>query len=162
MRMVRLACSVLLLATALGGCTPRAEPGAAPQATETAAPITVAPTPAPAAPAAPAVQAPATIGTVADTTPASPAPTAAPADDLLPCTADDDCAVKDVGSCCGARPACVRADAKTFPEQVKARCAAEGRMSTCGFTAIEGCVCQSGRCAPVVASPGPASAQPVQ
>jgi len=62
------------------------------------------------------------------------------------CTTDADCAVKDVGSCCGYYPACVNKDSPTFPEQVKAACAASGRSGICGFPSISGCQCVDGRC----------------
>ncbi|MGL6289735.1 MAG: hypothetical protein ACRC2H_03500, partial [Silanimonas sp.] len=63
------------------------------------------------------------------------------------CTTDADCAVKDVGSCCGYSPACVNKDSPTFPEQVKAECAKNDMQSICGFRDIEGCTCIEGRCA---------------
>ncbi|GAB3730013.1 hypothetical protein GCM10028794_04930 [Silanimonas algicola] len=62
------------------------------------------------------------------------------------CTTDADCAVKDVGSCCGYSPACVNANSPTFPEQVKAECAKNDMQSICGFRDIAGCVCVEGRC----------------
>ena len=62
------------------------------------------------------------------------------------CKIDSDCAVKDVGSCCGYFPQCVNKASVTFPEQVKAQCASEGRMSVCGFPAISGCTCVKGQC----------------
>lgn len=62
------------------------------------------------------------------------------------CSTDADCAVKDVGSCCGYYPACVNKDSPTFPEQVKAACAASGRSGICGFPSISGCQCVEGRC----------------
>jgi hypothetical protein len=92
---------------------------------------------------------------------ASVSATTARDDGLLACKTDTDCAVKDVGSCCGYRPACVRQDAKTFPEDVKARCAAEGRVGTCGFTAIAGCHCDAGRCAAIVEGLSPAAPVPL-
>lgn len=69
------------------------------------------------------------------------------------CKVDSDCAVKDIGSCCGYYPACVNKDSPTFPEQVQARCAAEGLSSVCGFPDIAGCACVEGRCENI---PGPA------
>jgi hypothetical protein len=62
------------------------------------------------------------------------------------CRTDADCAIKDVGSCCGYRPACVNAGSPTFAEQVKAQCAKDGRMGICGFPAITGCRCNAGTC----------------
>ena len=62
------------------------------------------------------------------------------------CTTDADCAVKDVGSCCGYSPACVNVNSPTFPEQVKAECAKNDMQSVCGFRDIAGCACVEGRC----------------
>ncbi|MCK7592856.1 hypothetical protein [Pseudomarimonas salicorniae] len=62
------------------------------------------------------------------------------------CEVDADCAVKNVGNCCGYFPACVHKDAATFPEQVKAECAREGRMAICGFAEIDACQCVENRC----------------
>jgi len=62
------------------------------------------------------------------------------------CTTDADCAVKDVGSCCGYYPACVNTNSPTFPEQVKAECAQNDMQSVCGFRDIQGCACVEGRC----------------
>ena len=65
------------------------------------------------------------------------------------CTSDDQCAIKNVGNCCGEYPACVNVDSPTFPQQVKAACEREGRMAVCGFPEIAGCRCIDQRCAPV-------------
>jgi hypothetical protein len=62
------------------------------------------------------------------------------------CRTDADCAIKDVGSCCGYRPACVNKASPTFPEQVQKQCAKSGRMGICGFPAITGCKCTAGKC----------------
>lgn len=62
------------------------------------------------------------------------------------CKTDADCAVKNVGNCCGAKPACVNADSPTDPEGVKAECARKGMMSMCGFKPVEGCQCVQGQC----------------
>ncbi|MGE0207509.1 MAG: hypothetical protein AB7S42_00010 [Lysobacteraceae bacterium] len=62
------------------------------------------------------------------------------------CRSDADCAVKNVGNCCGYYPACVNVDSPTFPDQVKAACAASGTSSICGFPAISGCECVQERC----------------
>ena len=70
----------------------------------------------------------------------------APGDVDYACTTDADCAVKDVGSCCGYSPACVNTNSPTFPEQVKAECAKNDMQSVCGFRDIEGCACVEGRC----------------
>ncbi|HET9049107.1 MAG TPA: hypothetical protein VFN29_09155 [Chiayiivirga sp.] len=65
------------------------------------------------------------------------------------CRTDADCSVKDVGNCCGYYPACVNVDSPTFPEQVKAECAASGKSGVCGFPSISACQCVEGRCAAV-------------
>lgn len=62
------------------------------------------------------------------------------------CTSDNQCAIKNVGNCCGEYPACVNVDSPTFPEQVKADCARKGVSGICGFPVLEGCQCVEGRC----------------
>jgi hypothetical protein len=74
------------------------------------------------------------------------APEAIPEPDRS-CQVDADCAVKDVGNCCGYFPACVNTQAQTFPERVKAACSAQGLSSICGFEDISACACIEGRCA---------------
>lgn len=64
------------------------------------------------------------------------------------CQVDADCAVKDVGNCCGAMPACVHKDSPTDPAAVQAECARKGMASTCGFREIPACTCSAGRCEP--------------
>lgn len=76
------------------------------------------------------------------------------------CDSDADCAVKDVGSCCGYYPRCVNKDSPTYPALVKAQCRKEGRSSTCGFPAISGCQCAAHECVNVYA--GAANATPVR
>lgn len=63
------------------------------------------------------------------------------------CRQDSDCAIKDVGNCCGYYPQCVNAAAKTDPARVAALCAKEGQAGVCGFPSITGCRCVEGRCA---------------
>jgi hypothetical protein len=62
------------------------------------------------------------------------------------CRSEADCAVKNVGDCCGAKPACVNANSPTDPEGVKAECSRRGMMSICGFKPVEGCQCVQGQC----------------
>lgn len=62
------------------------------------------------------------------------------------CTSSADCAVKNVGNCCGAMPACVNKNSPTDPQGVQAQCAASGRMGICGFADVSACQCVSGRC----------------
>ncbi|MBD9469839.1 hypothetical protein [Pseudoxanthomonas sp. PXM01] len=62
------------------------------------------------------------------------------------CKTSADCAVKNVGNCCGAMPACVNKNSPTDPQGVQAQCAASGRMGICGFADVTACQCVSGRC----------------
>ncbi len=70
------------------------------------------------------------------------------------CRVDADCAIKDVGNCCGHYPACVHRDSPTFPERVKADCERRGMAGVCGFPVIEGCACVEGRCEAADHAPG--------
>ncbi|MET0328856.1 MAG: hypothetical protein ABW163_08825 [Luteimonas sp.] len=97
---------------------------------------------------------------VACAAPATSAPVAAvpvpeqagiplPANPLQPdrsCSVDADCAVKNVGSCCGYQPACVNANAQVDPQAVQADCAARGVAGVCGFVEIQSCACVNARC----------------
>ena len=118
--------------------------------------------------AAPNTTAPATGNLAGSTPPAPPAAPAAPAPRASPpmssptpprkvepevtvvtsCKTNADCAVKNVGNCCGAMPACVNKNSPTDPAAVQAACAAKGMMSTCGFAEISACQCDNGQCAP--------------
>ncbi|MFC4729655.1 hypothetical protein [Coralloluteibacterium thermophilus] len=80
--------------------------------------------------------------------------TAAPGEVDTRCETDADCAVKNVGNCCGEFPACVNADSPTFPEQVQAACAESGMMSVCGFRDVAGCTCVDNTCTDVHADGG--------
>jgi hypothetical protein len=62
------------------------------------------------------------------------------------CSIPADCTIKDVGNCCGYYPACVNVDSPTFPDRVKAECAASGTSAVCGFPSISECDCIEGRC----------------
>ncbi|MCB1560060.1 MAG: hypothetical protein KDI75_03000 [Xanthomonadales bacterium] len=64
------------------------------------------------------------------------------------CNSNDQCVIKDIGSCCGYRPACVNIDSPTDPATVKAACEREGTASICGFPAISACQCVESRCQP--------------
>jgi len=78
---------------------------------------------------------------------APPSKTLAPDDAIdYRCKTDDDCAVKNIGNCCGYYPACVNRESPTFPDRVKSECAAKGMMGVCGFPEIKGCECVEGRC----------------
>jgi hypothetical protein len=62
------------------------------------------------------------------------------------CKTDSDCAVKNVGNCCGAYPSCVNKNARTDPAAVQAQCAKDGIASICGFEEVSGCQCAQGQC----------------
>lgn len=64
------------------------------------------------------------------------------------CAADADCAIKDIGNCCGHYPACVNVDSPTDPEGVTRECAQKGLAGICGYPVIEACVCRNARCEP--------------
>jgi len=64
------------------------------------------------------------------------------------CSRDADCAIKDVHNCCGYYPRCVNRDSEVNPALVNKLCEKESSVGVCGFPAISGCACVSGRCAP--------------
>ena len=70
------------------------------------------------------------------------------------CRVDSDCAIKDVGSCCGYSPACVNTAARPDPKAVQAACAESGMAGVCGFREIEACACVSNTCEPARAGAG--------
>ncbi|MGH8026005.1 MAG: hypothetical protein ACREO0_04670 [Pseudoxanthomonas sp.] len=114
--------------------------------------------------AAPSPTEPATGNLAGSTPPPPPAPPAPPAPPMssptpprqvrpevtidTSCKSNADCAVKNVGNCCGAMPACVNKDSPTDPAAVQAACAAKGMMSVCGFQEISACQCDNGQCTP--------------
>ena len=70
------------------------------------------------------------------------------------CKSSADCAVKNVGNCCGAMPACVNQDSPTNPPAVQAQCQAKGMMGICGFREISACQCDNGQCVEAPAANG--------
>lgn len=132
--MIARLCMALLLSTLVACSAPQENTTAPHIADAPTAPITENPVPATKLP--PAAQA----------TARSSAEIDAPGEIDYSCRADDDCAIKNVGSCCGYYPACVNVDSPTFPEQVQADCAATGRSGVCGFPSLSGCKCVEGRC----------------
>lgn len=87
-------------------------------------------------------QAPATT----ESAPASVPATSAATEVVRSCQTDADCAIKNVGNCCGYYPSCVNVDSPTDPEGVKAQCAKTGMASVCGFPVLAGCQCVAGQC----------------
>ena len=77
---------------------------------------------------------------------AAPQSSSAPMTVDYSCNGDAQCVIKDIGSCCGYRPACVNVDSPTDPAAVKAACAGDGRSGICGFPAISSCQCVNHRC----------------
>ena len=59
---------------------------------------------------------------------------------------DSDCAVKNVGNCCGYFPACVHKEAAVDPDAVRADCERRGMASVCGWRDIQACACMQNRC----------------
>jgi hypothetical protein len=64
------------------------------------------------------------------------------------CHIDSDCAIKDVGSCCGAKPECVNKDSPADPAGVRAQCAKEHRISSCAIRNLTQCGCAQHHCVP--------------
>ena len=62
------------------------------------------------------------------------------------CAVAADCAVKNVGNCCGYQPACVNRDAAVDPDAVRAACERSGMASVCGWQDIQACDCVQERC----------------
>ncbi|QBB71658.1 hypothetical protein ELE36_15550 [Pseudolysobacter antarcticus] len=69
------------------------------------------------------------------------------------CATAADCVVKNVGNCCGYYPGCVNSSSPTFPDQVRAQCAAQKMHGVCGFPANPGCQCVAHKCV-TTAGPG--------
>ena len=69
------------------------------------------------------------------------------------CRTSADCAVKNVGNCCGEMPACVNKDSPVDPAAVQSQCAKRGMVGVCGFRAISACSCNAGQCEPSDANP---------
>ncbi len=126
-----------LAALLLVGCTAPTSTPDAPSAS-----------PAPATPVAatPPLEAPAATPRPAAPASAETAPAVDASNPSRSCKTDSDCAVKNVGNCCGAFPSCVNKDAKTDPAAVQAQCAKAGMASVCGFQEVSGCQCVQGQC----------------
>lgn len=128
--------AALLVALSLTACSAPAPSPETPQAATTT-------------PASPAPQPPKAAPAPAAPTTTAPVEHAGSANPMAPdrsCRTDADCAVKDVGNCCGRFPLCVNRDAKVDPAAVRAQCAKDGMASTCGFQEVGGCQCVQGRC----------------
>lgn len=128
--------AALLVALSLTACSAPAPSPETPQAATTT-------------PASPAPQPPKAAPAPAAPTTTAPVEHAGNANPMAPdrsCRTDADCAVKDVGNCCGRFPLCVNKDAKVDPAAVRAQCAKDGMASTCGFQEVGGCQCVQGRC----------------
>jgi len=62
------------------------------------------------------------------------------------CSVDEDCAVKDIGNCCGYFPKCVNSNAEVNVSFVDSVCLKENLSSVCGFSEIDYCACENGAC----------------
>ena len=69
------------------------------------------------------------------------------------CHIDSDCAIKDVGSCCGTKPECVNKDSPADPAGVRAQCAKEHLISSCAIRSITQCGCEKHHCVPNEGAP---------
>jgi hypothetical protein len=141
--------SALVLAVAVGfgaGCAaPAPEPTAL--AGDASSSGDVAPAPAPRTRPAPPMSDPLPPEPVPESVPANPpAGTDRVAALDRSCRTGADCAVKNVGNCCGYMPACVNTNAKPDPDAVQAQCAKQGMASVCGFQEIRSCQCVQGQC----------------
>lgn len=140
-----------IIALPLIGCTARTAPSDTPKAraAEPAVSQPVAPAPA-AASALPEQNDQAPIAPRRDTAekqgPIENGTGPVASDPSRSCKTDSDCAVKDVGSCCGYFPMCVNKDANTDPAAVRAQCEKDGTSSICGFREVSGCQCVENRC----------------
>lgn len=145
-----LTCLLISATLGLAGCVAPEPTGLAAdapaQAIPSQPPVATPPSPPVTAPrSAPVVDAP----PMSDPLPAqrlSEAPAGDPATVDRSCRTSADCAVKNVGNCCGQMPACVNVNAKVNPEAVQAQCAAQGMASVCGFQEISRCECVKGTC----------------
>jgi hypothetical protein len=106
--------------------------------------------PSPPADPAPAADAPLATDRTRAAPPRSDPPSAepgpGPAKIDYSCRVDADCAVKNVGNCCGMMPACVNRSSPTDPAAVQAECERKGLSSVCGYAEITACSCVSSRC----------------
>ena len=132
---------------ALGACAASRAPGAEAQTANDEASARSAPAamPAPAA-TQPTQESPAPKKPVRTGGPLPPEPVPGRVVVDHSCKTDADCAVKNVGNCCGYYPACVNVNSPTDPKGVQAECAKQGMASVCGFPEISSCNCTQGRC----------------
>ena len=64
----------------------------------------------------------------------------------LSCQRDSDCAVKDIGNCCGRYLACVNVDSPVDLPAVARECADKDLAGICGWPDISACACVAGQC----------------
>eukprot|EP01084_Bolivina_argentea_P269660 458344_1 len=62
------------------------------------------------------------------------------------CTVAGDCAVKNVGNCCGYYPGCVNINYTPDLDAVRRQCEIMGMVSVCGWSQPSGCTCQNNKC----------------
>jgi hypothetical protein len=145
-RNILLTASLAALAVA-AGCTVSAPDNTSPARSDAATASTDAAPPAPTpVPAARTPQPPSAAPPMSDPLPPEVMPSPVTLD--YSCRVDSDCAVKNVGNCCGMMPACVNRNSPTDLAAVQAECARSGMSSVCGFVEIAACGCVSNRCEP--------------
>lgn len=64
----------------------------------------------------------------------------------LHCQQDSDCAVTNIGNCCGTYLACVNTSSTIDPAAVARECADQGLAGICGYPDITACECVQGLC----------------
>ena len=62
------------------------------------------------------------------------------------CSTSSDCIEKNVGNCCGAYMECVNKDFEQDKEALSNWCQQNEIFGICGWTVIDFCVCEDGRC----------------
>ena len=140
---------IAALATMLAGC-PQVAPTAAPDPVPAATGPVAAPAPMPAS-ARPSPISHKPAPPMSGPLPAQVVPQPVKLD--YSCSVDSDCTIKNVGSCCGARPACVNKHSPTDPAAVRIACAKAGVRGSCAVGSFKHCGCQQGRCAPTDRAP---------
>jgi hypothetical protein len=59
----------------------------------------------------------------------------------ISCATDPDCVIKSIDGACGPYPLCVNRDYEPQPQETST-----GESGACGYTDIDGCLCESGLC----------------
>ena len=62
------------------------------------------------------------------------------------CTTNEDCAIKDIRSCCQEYPTCTNINFNPKPKLVQDLCEVSNTMPVCGYPTINNCECIDGIC----------------